>query len=286
MKIGIAGQLGKLGDELFVKLKEAGFDCNDFQMANTEDLPYTLEGEEFKSYLLKIKAKADAAGIEINQVHGPWCWPLRDGTPEGRAERMEKMKRCLDAAAILGAKYMVIHPIMPHGISERHNKDLAKETHDINVTFLRELAEHGASVGVTVCLENMPFPKFSITTPEDVATIIDEVGHESLKMCLDTGHAAIFPDWQPDKSLRVYRDYIKTVHVHDNDGKNDEHRLPYYRGVTDWHAFGVALREVSFDGVLNLECGPASTLPMEIYLDMLMAVGKIARYIESEADRY
>ena len=285
MKIGIAGQLGKLGNDLFKELKKAGFDCNDFQMANTEEPPYTLEGGEFKSYLSGIKAAADASGIVINQVHGPWCWPLRDGTEEGRRERMQKMKTCLDAAAILGAEYMVIHPIMPCGIEERSDPELSKITHDVNVTFLRELAEYGLQVGVTVCLENMPFPDFSITTAEDVVKIIDEVNCEGLKMCLDTGHAAIFPDWQPDKSLKTYPEYIKTLHVHDNDGKRDEHRLPYYRGVTDWHAFGKALREVGFDGVLNLECGPASTLPMEIYLDMLKCVAKIARHIESEADR-
>lgn len=98
-------------------------------------------------------------------------------------------------------------------------------------------------------------------------------------MCLATDHAAIFREWRPDRALRVYGDYIKVLHVHDNNGKADEHRLPYHGGVINRSAFSKALSEIKFDGVLALGYAPVCTLPHEIYLDMLKCVAKIARHI-------
>jgi sugar phosphate isomerase/epimerase len=284
MKIGISGQLPKLKDELFVELKRAGFDCNDFQLADVEAKPYTLVGDEFTSYLLNIKKSADAAGIEINQVHGPWCNSLSDEVEGGIAKRLHYMKICVDATALLGVKYMVVHPIMPYGTSDKGAPLFVRTTRRCNIDFLRELCDYAAGKGVVICLENMPFTDLSVSTPEQIAGIIDEVGKDNLKMCLDTGHAAIFKEWQPDKALRVYGDYIKVLHVHDNKGKADEHRLPYHGGVINWSAFSKALSEIKFDGVLTLECSPGHTLPHEIYLDMLKCVAKIARHIADAAN--
>ena len=41
------------------------------------------------------KELAEAAGVSVHQVHGPWRWPPQDGTEEERAERMEKMKNTI-----------------------------------------------------------------------------------------------------------------------------------------------------------------------------------------------
>ena len=284
MKIGISALPYAYGKERYKKLREAGFDCHDFQLANTTVEPYTLDDEGFRAYAEEERRLAEEAGIRINQMHGPWQWPLHDATEEERAERMEKMKRSVLAASIMGADYLIIHPLMPHGIKERADERLSAETFDINVTFLRELAEYALALGVTVCLENMPFPDFSITTPADVVRVIDAVGSEGLKMCLDTGHACMFPDWQPGKTVRTYPEYIRTLHVHDNDGKNDSHFMPYYRGVIDWQDFTAALAEVGFDGTLSLECAPPWKMPKAPYDKFIAAYAALANSIAGNED--
>ncbi len=121
MKIGITSFYGNIKYE---KLKEYGFDCVDFNMADT-DLPiYTLPQYESDALILKEKALAEASGIEISQVHGPWRYPPLDLTEEDRAERLEKMKRSIRSTSLLGCKYWVVHPIMPY---TTHDTERGKE---------------------------------------------------------------------------------------------------------------------------------------------------------------
>ena len=264
MRIGISANIRDIwGDECFERLAGYGFDCLDYNMANTRKEPYTLSDDDFVAYLAKERALSDAAGITIWQVHGPWEGDFTDATAELREERMEKMSRSIRGAKILGAKYWVIHPIMPHGvydIDSGHGED----TRRINLDFFRRLVKVAREEDITICLENMPFPRFSITTPDDVMEIVKGINDEHFKMCLDTGHANIFSGHAPSKSLREWREYIKVLHVHDNMGNRDDHRLPYY-GTVDWEDFKSALKEVGFGGVLSLECAPRKALPPHVF---------------------
>ena len=52
--------------------------------------------------------------------------------------------------------------------------------------------------------------------------------------------------------MRLLGDRLKVLHVHDNDGKNDQHRAPF-TGTIDWEDFTSALAETGFRGVMSLE---------------------------------
>lgn len=279
MKIGISDSR-KWGDGHYSKLKSFGFDCYDFNISNTDALPYLYEGAAFDEYLKKEKCLADEAGITIWQLHGPWRYPPCDATEQDRAERLEKMKRSMHAAAILGAQYWVVHPIMPYGIQDAKTED-APKTHALNLSFMRTLLQAAKQEGLTVCLENMPFHDFSISSPSAIVDLIREIDDPSFAMCLDTGHANVCADWfGPAKSIREYGKYIKVLHVHDNKGKRDEHLPPFY-GTVDWKDFSAALREIDFQGVLSLECCPGAKLPDDICADMYALYARIAKEIAS-----
>jgi sugar phosphate isomerase/epimerase len=47
-------------------------------------------------------------------------------------------------------------------------------------------------------------------------------------------------------------EYLSTLHVHDNNGRGDNHWLPG-RGVIDWSDFSKALGEIGFEGTVSLE---------------------------------
>lgn len=264
MKIGISANIRDLwGDECFNRLKGYGFDCLDYNMANTKKEPYTLNDEDFTAFLAKERALADAAGITVWQVHGPWEGDFTDKTPELREERMEKMSRSIRGAKILGAKYWVIHPIMPHGVYDLDSGH-AEDTHRINLEFFKRLVKVAREEDVTICLENMPFPRFSITTPDDIMNIVSEINDDHFMMCLDTGHANMFKEHSPAATMRKYNQFIKVMHVHDNAGTRDDHRLPYY-GTVDWNDFKASLKECAFEGVFSLECAPRKTLPPHVF---------------------
>lgn len=256
---------GRFGKEAYLRVKECGFDAVDFAMADTDAACYTLPLADAFAMMEQHKALADAAGVDIYQVHGPWRYPPRDLEPEDRAERLEKMKRSIRLAARLGAKNWVVHPIMPCTTEDLDN-GREEETWQLNVTFMRELLKVAREEDVTICLENMPFLHLSISRPVDIMRLIREIDDDHFAGCLDTGHVAVYPDEDVSQAVHTFGDKLKIMHMHDNNGRQDEHKMPYY-GVIDWEAYLSALRQIGFDGVLSLETLPAAGLPDKLFLE-------------------
>ena len=286
MKLGILASTldkkgyGRYGDDTYKKLKEFGFSATDLNICETNSEIYTLPQALSDKILLKEKRLAEQAGIEISQVHGPWRYPPRDNTEEDRAERIEKMKISIRAASVAGCKNWVIHPMMPFGTDDR-GKPESEITREINIRFLRELLPVAKAYGVNICLENMPMLNFSISTPEEILGVVNEINDDSLRVCLDTGHVNVF------KNLNIYDEVLKAgnklqvLHVHDNVISRDLHLLPYF-GTLDWKAFAKALKEINFNGSFSIETTPPERLPDDIFEDITRALVKIMKYILSD----
>ena len=277
MRIGTTmGGYDRFGDHKYQKLRQHGFDAVDFNLSNTETHWYSLPWDEARALLEREKQLADAAGIKIWQAHGPWRWPPKDTTTEQRAERLQKMQRSLAMTAVLGCKYWVIHPIMPFGEEERGTPDAAG-TWALNYEFFRQLLPTAKELDITICLENMPAPKLSISTPADILEFVRTMNDDHFQACLDTGHAAV-TDVSPADAVAMLRDTLKVLHVHDSFGGMDLHLLPY-QGVIDWQAFSEALKQSGFSGVLSLETGAPQKLPTARFEEMSTAIASIAKLL-------
>lgn len=219
------------------------------------------------------------AGIFVSQVHGPWRFPPRDFSDADRAERMEKMKRSMNATKILGCKNWVIHPIMPFGWDEKiSNPGHEQKTWEINYKFMSELLLTAKEHDITICLENMPMPNFSIGSPEEILKFVKEINDDHFKVCLDTGHAAVYPNGNPADAARMLGDHIKVLHIHDNNGEEDFHWLPYF-GIINWEEFGMALKEIGFRGVFSYESYSHKKFPSPYYENICRMMVKIAENI-------
>lgn len=248
MKLGATKTLFSCyGEQRYQKMKEYGFDYADVGISG--ELNGKSE-EEYEQCFLDEKALADAAGITIGQVHGPWRYPPHDETEELRAERAEVMKRSIRITSKLGCKYWVIHPIMPFGPNDDFDTE---QFWKINYDFFRALLPIAKENGIIICFENMPMKGLSMSTPEKTLEFIHMIDDENFKLCLDTGHSAVF-GIQPADAVRMAKDDLKVMHVHDNRGKSDEHMVPY-AGIINWEDYRNALDEIGFDGVFSLECG-------------------------------
>ena len=62
MKIGITRYPFTKIDRTFECYKKYGFDTVDYNLANTDVLPYVLEGDELKDFLKKEKELAKESG--------------------------------------------------------------------------------------------------------------------------------------------------------------------------------------------------------------------------------
>jgi len=280
MKTGISVSLQNKGflnwgDDRYKKLKEFGFSCADFDMSNTSTVIYTADDEELKALMAKERQLAEDAGIEINQVHGPWRWPAQDTTPEDRAERMEKMKKSIYTTHLLGCENWIIHPIVPFGINEK-GTELAQKTWDLNIEFMSELLKYAKEYDITICYENMPMPEFSLGSPEEILSFVKAMNDENFKICLDTGHVSVYQDkLKMGEEVRRLGKEIRTLHVHDNRVGFDLHLLPF-TGDINWTEFAEAMKDIGFDGVISLETVPSIKFGDDIFEDMFRIYARIA----------
>lgn len=251
IKIGITSgaYVGRYGwDRGLEKMREHGYEAVDESFSNTDVPLFQMSEGEFEATLKERRQKYAAYGIEIYQAHGPWRYPIRDFSTAERAERFEKMAKSIRGCAILGCPHMVIHNIMPYG-----PRDLSPAVvWEMNAEFMGRLAELGREYGVVVCMENMPFLHQSLATCADLKAFVEGMNTPWLRMCLDTGHASVWKHSPADCVRLLGKEMMRTLHVHDNDGKHDRHWLPH-AGVIDWPAFTAALQEIGYDGVLSLE---------------------------------
>lgn len=286
MKIGIQTSTfdtkgyGRWKEETYKKLKEHGYSCTDLDLSNTESEIYSVTEKEAEKLIKHEKKLADLSHIEIVQMHGPWRWPPRDLTQDDRCERAEKMEKSIRLASIIGCKNWVIHPIMPYGTEEIETEN-AERTRDMNLEFMSRLLETAKEYGVTICFENMPMHKFSLSKPNEVLEFVNEINDDNFKICLDTGHVSVFSDLDLAQEVRRCGDKIRTLHVHDNSHGYDMHMIPYF-GIIDWKGFACALRDIKFDGCFSLETMPPRILSDDIFEDMCKALFKTAKEITEQ----
>jgi len=239
--------------EGYKKMKSQGYDFADYQhFINTETEFFTQPLSAFENSIKEERKIAEDSGILFSQAHGPWRYPPRDYGAEEIKRRMEEFKKSIYGTAVLGSPYWVIHPLMPFGAD---TGERAEEMTELNRIAFQKLCDYAKALGVTVCLENMPFLKLPISSVESVVKFVKEMNRDNLKVCLDTGHSAVF-GLSPEKAVDIIgKELLAVLHVHDNDGKRDLHQRPG-EGVIDWKAFAASLKRIGYSGAYSLECAP------------------------------
>lgn len=237
----------------YERMKAHGYDYADYQgFINTESEFFSQTFSSFEKALAEERAIAEGSGIRFSQAHGPWRYPPREGTAKEIRIRIDEFKKSIYGTAVIGSPNWIIHPLMPFGAD---TDERAEEMVEVNRIAFSEICEYAKTFGITVCLENMPFLNLPIASVGSVVDFVRGLGCDDLKVCLDTGHSAVFGDNLADAVKLVGNDLLATLHVHDNDGKRDAHRRPG-DGVIDWLGFNAALKEIGYEGVYSLECAP------------------------------
>lgn len=248
-------------EEGISRMKALGYSAMDYpEFGNTETELYQKNEEQFEAYLKYQREVCAREGIEIFQTHGPWRYPPQDFTEEDRAERFEKMSRAIKGTTLLGCKNIVIHPLMPFTVNDEGHEE---ETYAINLDFFGKLCNVAQEHDVVINFENMPMRHFSLASVAAMMKLVKEINSTHFKVCLDTGHSSAIGN-SPAEDVRLLgKEYLYSLHIHDNNGRSDYHWHPF-AGVIDWKAFCNALREIEYDGVLNLEVGRQKNLPQEL----------------------
>ena len=266
--IGFHEYLRSSSDEEGVALlKKYGYSTVHFGFESTQSGYYTLSKEELEPLLINMRNFLNERGIEFFQTHGPWDAPLRHSTKEDQDKLVEDHRRAIYATKILGAKYLVTHPLLPFDIFDGPNGYEGYK--EVAIPFFKRLLPIAEEYDVVICLENLPFKDLTISTPQKVLEFVKEIDSPYLKVCLDTGHSMALGIQPADAVRMIGKEYLKTLHVHDTEAGNDRHWMPFAQGgIVDWDDFTKALDEIGYEDVVMLETGvwgnriPAEARPL------------------------
>ncbi|MBQ7088362.1 MAG: sugar phosphate isomerase/epimerase [Clostridia bacterium] len=195
-----AGKMTQL--DCVAKAKEMGFDAIEFvEIDGAPD--YALQVENAK----RIRAQADQVGIAINAYAVGAC--LYWGSAEKDAAEVERLKRQLDIAHILGAKVMRHDS---YGWMEKKGDfrsfDRMLPTVANNV---RQVADYGESLGIMTCTENHGY----ISQDSDrMERLFNAVAHDNYGLLVDIGNFVCVDE---DPATAVSRVAPYAIHVHIKD---------------------------------------------------------------------
>lgn len=215
-------------------IAEAGFDavCLDFEKE--------LEKSE-TSWENQLRL-AQKYRLPVENVHltGEGMNAVWENGEEG--ERViERLIGELREMATLGVKIGVAHVTWGYG---RPQGELA-----LGLSRYARAVEAAEKYGAVLALENSVFADY-------VHYLLENLHSPALGFCYDSGHENAFTP--REDYLSRYGDILVAMHLHDNDGKNDQHLYPLHpRGSVDWRAKVAALKKCALFGrCVTLEATP------------------------------
>lgn len=269
----------RFGEEAAIRmLAKGGFDAYDYsQFAMLEDDDHPVNQPDFRSYIRRLRQVADDCGIVCNQSHAPF--PCSWNEQEKTDAVFQKLIRSMEAAALLGAKTIIVHP-------KQHLRYHGSEAalRQMNIEFYQSLLPYAQEFGIRVAAENMwqyerHIVHSTCSRPAEFCDYIDSVGSPWLVACLDVGHASLVHEDLGDMIRQLGRRRLQALHVHDTDYVSDLHTLPFMAKM-DFGVITDALREIGYEGDLTLEASTfCDRVPDPLVPAAVRYMAETARYL-------
>lgn len=273
-------------EEIVEILAEAGFDAIDFSFFQERFFDESTDSEEFKAYLISLRKLAESKGMCFNQAHAPM--PSGKDDEEWTEGRFWDIVRAMRNASYLGAEVIVVHSISYLRYVEPGNREKAYE---INMSFFRRLIPYCEKYQIKIAIENQyqtegGVKSHNITSrAEELAWYVDSLNSEWIVSCLDIGHATLVREDPAAFIRKLGQDRLLALHVHDVDGMEDTHTLPYY-GIANWDRIMEALAEVRYSGDFTLEVpGFLRNLPKELVRPAVAYMAAVGRHLIHKASQ-
>ncbi len=183
----------------------------------------------------KIGRDLDERGI-VCTVHAPYMDLSPGGVDlEVRTVSLDKLKRSVEIAQLIGAKGIVCHGGYDRWRFGGHETLWLENSIKTWTEVLK------GSGDLPVFVENI-FEE----QPSTIIELLTYFKDKNLWYCFDTGHFNLFSKIPLEEWLLPLKDKVREFHIHDNHGKSDEH-LPIGKGTFPFRELKQFIR--SLDGV-------------------------------------
>ena len=205
-------------------IKQAGFDGVILLWADYFDADYRA----FPDY-------AAHEGLYVENAHAPYrqANAIWEDTVAGEAYT-EHILGCIRECRSCGIPTLVLHPA---------NGAPSLPEHTVGIDRFKRIIEAAERHSVNIAAENQG-------SPEHLALVFREIQSDRLLFCFDSGHEHCYSP--RIDFLQLYGDKLAALHLHDNDGKEDAHALPF-TGSVDWCYIADHLTRLRYSGAVALE---------------------------------
>jgi sugar phosphate isomerase/epimerase len=177
--------------------------------------------------------------LKLNSLHSPmytdeyWGKSGPDThvniTEHKKADRIhwvDEIKRALEIAETVPFRYLIQHL----GVNDQ---EFSERTIDAAFSSLEELGIFARQRGVEILIENI---RNDLASADRLRTF-NELTHLNMNFVFDCGHAHIMGGGQDglEREFEIMAPRIRSLHIHDNDGLDDQHLYPGAKGgKIDW----------------------------------------------------
>ncbi len=233
LRTGMSLELADITEEILMECRDSGVYSIDPGLSKN----FTMENAV--SRLSEFHKKAEKYGVFVECIHLPYYGVECDISSLSEEERRaavrnhgEIMKICEE---VCPPNYFCIHP---------SGEPVSDETRQERLENARESLS--ALKHEKLLVENLPRTCLANTTIElfDLIASFDD-----LHVCCDVNHLL---RETPQSALLRLKGRVKHLHISDNDGVDERHRLPG-EGVIEWNKVIGSLEKIGYDQVFNYE---------------------------------
>lgn len=220
---------------VFEGLAGAGFDGVELPIAGQEEYVLKRMGRACED--LGLERTASAFVLEDANPISP--------DPKSRALALERLKRSIDGACLVGADILI------GGLYQSHKyftgQPATEQEWEWSAQYLRDAGEYAASLDLKLGLECLNrFEVFLVTTSADGRRMAETVGLENVGVHYDTHHANI-EDPSPEEALAHIAQCVNHIHL------SESHRGTLGTGQVDWQGTFDGLKAIDYEGWLVIE---------------------------------
>lgn len=227
----------RIDKETFTALSAAGI--HQMELSSSLYGPYFSE-LDFPHRSKETVNLAKEHGVCITSVHLPFG-PFEEIDPASadtsvRERFLGIQTELLQAASEADIKLAIVHPS-----GEPYAEDERRDRISCSVDTIGRLCDRAKSLGMTLCLENLPRTCLCRTSDE---MLIFLQALPDLRVVFDTNHSLIEDNV---RYIRTVGSRIASLHVSDYDFADEKHLLPG-EGKNDWEGILSALEDIGYAG--------------------------------------
>ena len=172
---------------------------------------------------------------------------LSNPNPRVRQDSLEYMRQCIDNAAVLGARVVLVVPDL--SLVGQARCDSRRRLVESIDACSRYAAQYDLKLGIEV----LHFDETDlVNTAGDALEIIEELGQANIGVVLDSGTLNLSKE-PLDEIVARLGSLLLQVHVNDNQGKDRQQNLIPGDGTYDFKQLIRVLKAAGFTGFLSAE---------------------------------